>query len=216
MLVDRSGRLLAAVAALALSARVGMAAATEPDANVRDASGPVAGGPLSQEYAGFEAAPVGIAFGGSSVAPPSRVQPGGGVTFRFGRHRWRYAYLTPAQAGFFFSEQTMLLHAQIETGFVFPHPLQELEVGLGAGVGLLGIAYGPAVCDGSCKIGGVGPLLSPVVRYLFVDGPKMSVGASLRALIPVKMGRGNWGGAYFTGTGQLVLASIDVAFGSGR
>jgi hypothetical protein len=155
-------------------------------------------------------------LGGASVGGPSRFQPGGGATLRFGRHRWRLAYLTPAQVGFFFSEQTALLHAQLEAGFVFPRPLQRLEVGVGAGIGWLSIAYAPTGCDGSCKIGGVGPLFSPVVRYLFIDGPTMSVGASVRAVIPVRMGSGNWGGTDLRGAAQLVLAAIDVAFGSGR
>ena len=203
------------VAVLVLAAHAGNAAASETDANVRDGDGPSGQGPVRQEYAGFEGAPVGLAFGGASDGGPSRLQPGGGATFRFGRHRWRHGYLTPAEVGFFFSEQTLLLDAQVEGGFVLPRPLQKLEVGVGAGIGLLEIAYAPTGCDGSCKVGGVGPLFSPVVRYLFIDGPTMSVGASVRALIPVKMGSGNWGGTFLTGTGQLVLAAIDVAFGSG-
>jgi hypothetical protein len=68
----------------------------------------------------------------------------------------------------------------------------------GAGVGLLRIAYAPTGCDGSCNIGGVGPSLSPVVRYLFIDGPGMTVGASLRAVIAVHVSPGDWLG-YFTG-----------------
>ncbi|HEY4393359.1 MAG TPA: hypothetical protein VGP64_04830, partial [Polyangia bacterium] len=119
-----------------------------------------------------------------------------------------------AQVGFFFSKQTTLLDAQLEIGLVLPRPLDRLEVGVGAGIGVLAIAYAP-ICDGSCKVGGSGPLFSPVVRYLFIDRPTMSIGASVRALIPVQIGRGNWSG-YFTGTGQLVLAAIDVAFGRGR
>jgi hypothetical protein len=215
MLVARSLGLLLAVAPLAVGARAGEAAAAAPDASLEDTSAPSRQGPLTQEYGGFEAAPMGLAFGGASAGGPSRFQPGGGATIRFGRHRWRFGYLTPAQTGFFFSEQTMLLHAQIEAGLVFPSPLHRLEVGLGAGIGVLSIAYAPTGCDGSCKIGGTGPLFSPVVRYLFIDGPRMTVGASVRALIPERIGRGNWSG-YFTDTGQLVLAAIDVAFGAGR
>jgi hypothetical protein len=216
MFLDRPHRVLLAVSVLVAGVHGGVAAAGEPDASVRDTSAPSAVGPLTQEYAGFEGAPMGFAFGGSDAAPPELFQPGGGAIFRFGRHRWELGYLTPAQVGFFFSEQTMLLHAQVEGGFVFPRPLQRLEVGVGAGIGLLEIAYAPTGCDGSCKVGGVGPLFSPVLRYLFIDGPRMSVGASVRAVIPVKMGSGNWGGTYLTGTGQLALAAIDVAFGSGR
>ena len=107
-----------------------------------------------------------------------------------------------------------MVDAQLEAGLVLPRPFRRLEVGLGAGIGVLAIAYA-SICDGACKIGGSGPLFSPVVRYLFMDGPKMTVGASVRALIPVQIGRGNWSG-YFTDTGQLLLAAIDVAFGSAR
>lgn len=171
-------------------------------------------GPLAQEWAGVEVAPLAGALGGTGDGAPSRVQPGVGITFRFARHRWRHGYLTPAEAGFFLGSQTSLLDLQMEGGLVFPEPLRGLEVGLGAGIGLLDLAYTTTGCDGPCKIGGVGPLVSPVVRYLFIDGPKMTIGASIRALIPVQIGRGNWTG-YFTGTGQLVLAAFDLALGSG-
>jgi hypothetical protein len=214
MFFGRPTRLLLAVAVLVLGASAGSAAATEPDASVQDAKRPSAAGPLKQEYAGIEASPLGIVFGDAPVTP-SRYQPGGGAIFRFGRYRWRYAYLTPAELGFFFSSETILLHAQIETGLVLPGPLSRLEVGLGAGLGLVRIAYANTGCDGTCSIGGVGPLFSPLVRYLFVDDPKLSVGASVRALIPVMTPTGDWFG-YFTGAGQIVLAAVDVAFGSGR
>ena len=51
-------------------------------------------------------------------------------------------------------------------------------------------------------------------RQLLAGRP-VTVGASRRALLPMHVAPGDWFGSSL-GNGQLMLAAVDVAFGSGR
>ena len=83
---------------------------------------------------------------------------------------------------------------------------------MAAGVGVLAIQYAESGCDGSCNVGGAGVMLSPVVRYLFRDGPGWTMGATLRAAIPLHVPSGDWFG-HHTGRAVLYLVGFDVALG---
>jgi hypothetical protein len=206
-----------AVVAAALSAPAAVAQASETPTATTTASEAGQGSPLEQEWVGIEIAPLSFALGtardGSS---PERARVGLGGTLRLLRHSWTHAYIIPLEAGVFVAGSggaIILAHVQTEAGVVLTGPLRGLELGMGAGAGILAMSYGNNDCDGSCNLGGAGPLLSPVVRYLLGDGPRFTMGVTVRAVIPLHVPDGNYFG-YFTGPGTLVLAGIDLAIGS--
>jgi hypothetical protein len=169
-----------------------------------------------QEFVAIEVSPLSFNLG-SAPQSPTRVQPGPGGTLRLLRHRWRRAYVTPLQAGVFVGElggATILAHADVEGGFILPlnGDTQAFELGLAAGAGILAIPYA-TTCDGSCNVGGAGPLLSPVVRYIAWGSTHFTTGFTLRAMIPLVVPTGDWFG-YYTGRAILFLAAVDLAFGS--
>jgi hypothetical protein len=179
---------------------------------------------LSFEYFGLELTPGSIMLTDPPVfdgeTPPPRAQIGGGITIRAIRRRWEYGYLTAFQAGFYVSrasgngQDTIVARLEMEGGAIVPGTDRRLEVGLGAGIGVLGIGYA-SHCDGTCRKGGSGALISPVVRYLFVDRPHVTIGASLRAIIPLST---NGGEACFgdcTGFGSVMLGSVEFGIGRG-
>jgi hypothetical protein len=151
---------------------------------------------------------------GGGVTP--RLGLGVGGMLRFGRHRWSRGYFTPVELGGFVTvsgDLVISLRALTEGGAVFRGGLGVLEVGLGVGAGLLGIAHGDNHCDGTCLIGGKGVLLSPVVRYLFNDTTRVPVGIVLRGEVPLLEPSGG-GFGYFTGWGSQVLLGLDLGVGS--
>jgi hypothetical protein len=169
-----------------------------------------------QEWAAIEVSPLSFNLG-SAEQSPTRVQPGPGGTLRLLRHRWKRAYVTPIQAGLFIGElggATILAHVDVEGGFILPlnADTQAFELGLAAGAGILAVPYA-TTCDGSCNIGGAGPLLSPVVRYVAWGFSRFTAGFTLRAVIPLVVPTGDWYG-YYTGRAILFLAAVDLAFGS--
>jgi hypothetical protein len=148
---------------------------------------------------------------------PPRMVPGIGGTLRLLRHKWPFAYVTPIQAGLFLGglgDDSILVHAGVEGGVVLRDGVKALEVGLGAGAGILAVHYA-TTCDGSCNIGGAGALLSPVVRFLYLGRPGLSAGGVLRAVIPLQVPDGDWFGHY-TGRGVTLLFGIDLAWGPRR
>ena len=58
-------------------------------------------------------------------------------------------------------------------------------------------------------------MVSPVVRYLFLDGSNVSVGASVRAVVPLTDPNGDWFG-YYTGFGSILLGAVEFGFGVGK
>ena len=89
---------------------------------------------------------------------------------------------------------------------------RRLEIGMGTGLGILAMTYNTAQCDGSCNLGGAGWMVSFVARYLFLVGPTMTVGAGVRAVIPISVPEGEVFG-YFTGRGNMLLGGLEVGFG---
>ena len=133
------------------------------------------------------------------------------------RLRWTNAYWTPVEAGLFVGapdqvSNVILAHVQTEGGVRLPLSGGEaLELGLAAGFGILAIPYA-VDCDGTCDVGGVGILVSPVARYLFHTDSHWSVGAVLRGVVPLLAPHDRVFG-YITGRGAILLGGVDVAFG---
>lgn len=218
--VRRIAPLLCAVAAL--TAGRGAARAAEGEDDERGDPGPTS---LSQEYVGFELTPASLLLtstpvAGNGEAPPSRLQAGPGAAIRVGRHRWEFAYVIPFQAALYVStvnsggNDTIAARLEFEGGLIVPGTDRRLEIGLAPGVGILAIGYS-VDCDGSCRRGGAGAMVSPVVRYLFRDGPSVTIGASLRALIPLSVPRSEVCFGYCTGFGSVLLGGVEVGIGRG-
>jgi len=170
------------------------------------------------EWIGVELSPVARSAGPSSLgASPERWQLGLGGIVRTMRLRWSHAYWTPIQTGLFVEQnsdnQTIYLHVETEGGFRLPLAggSQAVELGLAAGAGILTIPFRTA-CDGSCNVGGAGAILSPVARYLVREGSGLTVGFTLRAVVPLQVPDGEFWG-YFTDRGFLFLGGVDMAFG---
>jgi hypothetical protein len=203
---------------IALCARPSLARAGEEETG--DAA-PVA---LAQEIIGFDLTPVSVmltsppSFAGET--PPPRVQAGPGAAIRLARHRWEYAYGIPVQAGLYVSttspsgQDTIVARLETEGGVIIPGTDRRLEVGLAAGAGVVAIGYA-AHCDGTCRKGGSGAMISPVVRYLFRDGPSVTIGASLRALVPLSVPSGDSCFGYCTGFGSVMLGGVEFGIGRG-
>jgi len=142
----------------------------------------------------------------------SRIGAGGGIALRFARHRWERGYFTPISVGLFLGSDTGYAHALTEAGLIVPGTGRRLELGAAIGVGVLRIAYSPH-CDGDCNVGGVGLMIAPVARWLFVSRSDLTVGASLRAVLPLSgtSGRGWFGD--FSGWGSILLGGLEIGFG---
>jgi hypothetical protein len=164
---------------------------------------------LRQEIAGVELAPLAV---GTETAVL-----GYGGTLRFGRHRWPGTYWTPIQAGVFAGgeglDQVIIAKLQTEGGFVFHSPIGAVELGLGAGAGILLMENAPYGCDGTCWSGGRWMMVSPVLRYLFRDRPTHTVGIFIRGEVPVGSAEG--GGSHITDHGMAFLFGLDLAGGRG-
>jgi len=173
---------------------------------------------LTQEWIGVEITPLSFPLRGAPCCDRetslSPVQAGIGGTLRLLRHRWEHAYVVPVEAGVYVGSTgsgTTYLHVQAEGGLVVPGTNRRLEMGLGAGAGILGMTYANG-CDGSCAIGGAGALLSVVARYLFVDRPHVTVGANVRAVLPLNQTRGEWFG-HLMAWGDMLLAGVEIGLG---
>src|SRR5438132_5913048 len=117
---------------------------------------------VTQEWLGLELTPLSVALTGTPCCRPgaslSPVQAGLGGSLRLLRHRWTHAYVIPVEAGLYVSETdspTVFVHVQAEGGLIVPGTDRRLEVGLGAGAGVLNMDYANG-CDGMCAIGGAG------------------------------------------------------------
>lgn len=174
---------------------------------------------LTQEWIGVELTPLSFPLRGAPCCDRptslSPVQAGAGGTLRLLRHRWEHIYVIPVEAGLYVGSTgsgTTFLHVQAEGGLVLPGTNRRVEIGLGAGAGILSMTYANG-CDGSCAIGGAGALLTLVARYLFVDSPHVTVGANLRAVLPLNQTRGEWVG-HLMAWGDMLLAGVEVGLGS--
>ena len=161
-----------------------------------------------REWVGVELTPVSLGLGsGPDGRAPQRLQAGGGGTLRLLRRAWGRGYLVPLEGGGYLGNgsDTIFLFAAVEGGAM----LGRWDLGLAAGAGMLAMSYGQG-CDGSCLIGGAGPLLAPVVRYTFVEHGAVTLAALTRLVIPLHRPSGDWFGHY-SGRGVLLLAGFEVA-----
>jgi len=210
---SRRGILLALSVAVALSARARVTRAAETETE----TGAPRSTALRQEWVGVELTPVSMALAsccdehGGSL---DKFQAGPGGTLRLLRYRWEHAYVIPIQAGVYVSSgnATIFTHVQTEGGVIVPGTDRRLELGMGAGLGILAMKYA-VQCDGSCILGGSGWLISFAARYLFLDGPRVTVGAGARVIIPVTDSRGTESWGYFTGGGNMILGALEIGFG---
>ena len=171
------------------------------------------------EWAGAELLPLSVNAGSvpSWETPPTRFRAGLGGMLRGPRLQWPNVYWTPLEVGGFVAGDRsgangiVLMQVATEGGLRLPIGPGTFELGLGAGLGGLAIDYGTD-CDGTCAIGGVGPMLSPVVRYL-LDAGHWSVGLVVRGAVPLRVPHGEWLST-MTGFGALVMGGMEVAFGS--
>jgi len=172
---------------------------------------------VAQEVVGLELTPTSFALGSPSDGrpDPQRARLGLGGVLRFGRHRWDSSYWTPVQAGLYLAgdgfDKVISARIQTEVGRVFRFGGTALEAGLAAGPGILAVQY-PGACDGNCNLGGFGLEISPVVRYLVHTAAPYTLGAVLRAEIPLLA----WSDNCFNscnGRAVLILGGIEAAFG---
>lgn len=196
---------------------VGVALGALPSAtHAADAEASAPGtGTVRQEWVGVELTPASVSLASCCDRSGSlqRFQVGLGGNLRLFRHRWEHVYFTPLQAGLYVSSgvDTIFTHVQMEGGVIVPGTHRRLELGLGTGIGVLAMKYA-STCDGSCNVGGAGWLISFAARYLFLDGPRFTAGAGVRALIPTTAPSGEvWG--HFTGRGSMLLAALELGFG---
>jgi hypothetical protein len=135
---------------------------------------------LRVEWVGVELSPLSVTTGHAPARDVGlAVHAGLGGTLRAFRLRWTNAYWTPLEAGLFVGSRdqvgnVILAHVQTEGGVRLPlGGGQAVELGLAAGAGILAIPYS-VDCDGTCVVGGVGIVVSPVARYLFNAGGRCS------------------------------------------
>jgi hypothetical protein len=174
---------------------------------------------LRLEWVGVELLPLSLNIGSAppEFTSPNRFRAGEGGTLRFLRLQWTKAYWTPVEGSIFVAgggtgaDGTVLLQVLTEGGARLPLGDGTLELGAGLGLGGLQIDY-PGYCDGDCAIGGVGPMLSPVARYLLRQMGHWSLGFVVRGEVPLRVPHGEWL-AHIEGFGALVLGGVDVAFG---
>jgi hypothetical protein len=201
------------VCVLLASLRIASAWAQAPVAP----SPPADAGFLERESFGFELSPVVFnGFRSRIDRPlPPRYSFWPALGLRLHRLRWSSGYWTPAQLGFGWGmggESGLLAQLQTELGYVH-RGRGTLEVGLGLGVGLFQVEASPSSCDGACTLGGHGWLVSPVVRYLFLDRTdRLSLGLFARVVWPAtENGFGIQGHRLGRATG--FLAGLDLGLG---
>jgi len=172
---------------------------------------------LTQEWFGVELMPIGIALPDRPTnreGSVSTLHAGLGGNIRLGRHRWRYAYMIPVEAGLFVSaagKQVIFAHVETEAGLIVPGTDRRLEIGLGLGLGVLSMEYA-AGCDGPCTLGGAGWLVSLAARCLIIDQPRWTMGVNLRGVYPRQDPDGEFFG-YFVGGGKMVFTGLEFGFG---
>jgi hypothetical protein len=136
------------------------------------------------------------------------------------RRRWTHAYMTPLQFGIYRSvgntgpNDTILARIETELGLIVPGTARRLEFGLAGGIGVLAIGYSRQ-CETTCRLGGAGLLFSPVIRYLFRDGPNVTIGASVRAIVPLPTLSTELCFGYCRGFGSILLGGVEFGFGRG-
>jgi hypothetical protein len=146
------------------------------------------------EWIGVELSPAWLnlsARPSAEESPPSMLSAGLAGTVRLFRLRFPgtdTGYWTPLQAGVGVAgagAAGFLAHLSTEAGFrVGLAGDRSLEVGLALGAGVLGIEFSNG-CDGSCWVGGLPVVMSPVARLAILDGDWLSTSVVVRALVPV-------------------------------
>jgi hypothetical protein len=179
------------------------------------------------EWLGLELSPVSSYLGNfpdavaSGEPPPSRLALGLGGDLRAFRSTWpehRFFYWTPLSLSAWVAlpdRQILLLGLQTELGWRFVHlgPYL-LEWGVGLGVGGMAV-QGATRCDGVCAIGGIGGLISPVIRLVtdrHGDRSGLNAGAFIRLAVPVGSDSDSPLGS-FRGHATLILAGVDIGYG---
>ena len=181
---------------------------------------PAFGTVVRQEWIGAEVANLSFNLGSPPYGDdhPSRLQPGVGLQLRLFRHRWRNGpYWTPLQMGSYYGwgrdgDWTFFAGAQTEVGGVLRIGDQILELGLGAGFGMLAIRYGE-INTSALVLGGLGLMASPVVRYLFREARSHTLGLVVRAEIPLSPPPESAEHPAYGGRGMLFLLGFDAGFG---
>lgn len=204
-------RFLLALCVVAVLTMAAGARAAEAESN---ATSPA----LTQEWIGFEVTPVSLALASAPAGRAGHIdtfQTGPGAGVRLGRYRWQHTYVIPVQANLYPTSggQTLFAQLQVEGGLIVGSD-RRLELGIGVGLGILAMSYA-TTCDGSCVVGGVGPLISIVARYLFVATPTWTLGVSSRIIVPMSTPRSEFIGGYYTGSGSMMLGGLEVALGRG-
>jgi hypothetical protein len=181
--------------------------------------------PRRLEWVGVELAPFSTHLGrfpdpfATGRRQPPRWALGVGVDVRAFRFVWpepRF-YFAPVQVGAAVSlagATTQLYKLGTEVGYHLRRGGFVLEAGAGLGLGGLAIE-GEGNCDGSCVIGGLGLIFTPVVRVMAEtreDGGGLTAGLLARLLFPVGGGNDTVLGN-FQGRATLILVGLDVSYG---
>ena len=203
------------LSALAAAAMLMATASTRALAAVDDEPEPAT---MKKEWVGLELTPVSYA----TSPPPNDYrydgsfatwQGGPGGTIRLLQFRWKYAYVIPFMAGLYVTSgnRTIFAHTGAEGGVIVPGTDRRLELGVGLSVGVLAIRYGN-FCDGSCVIGGNGPMATVAARVLLWNAPTFTAGISVRAFLPL-MGSTEEGFGWYEGNSGIVMGAVEVGFG---
>lgn len=197
---------LVAVAASALLAAVSSQATATPASPPAD---------TRAELVGLEIDALSLSLAGPV---DSHVKAGIGGMVRFGKLTWTHAYWTPIELGIFLGgsgfKDVMLGRVLTEGGLRIKGGFGTFELGLGAGPGLLAIAT-PGQCDGTCRLGGAGLVLSPVLRYLVANLAPVPLGLIARGEVPTST-REDLRYGYSRGYGAAVLFGVEVGSGQWR
>jgi hypothetical protein len=209
--------LLAVVAGAVLAVPPRARAAQAEEAEEADATA-TATATLTREWVGLELTPVSLATSdppndgrGDGSFKTFQAGPGGNV--RLFRFRREYVYLIPILAGLYVSSGngTIFAHMMTEGGLIVPGTGRRLELGAGLGLGILAMHYS-VDCDGSCTIGGNGLMASLAARFLFWNGPGLTAGINVRAIVPLAEPSGQVFG-YYRGHSSVVMGALEVGFG---
>lgn len=147
------------------------------------------------EWLGLELSPILV---GQSIGYPDRgdfkgksvsiLQIGGSGVLRFVRQNRPGYYWTPVEVGLGVFEREMSLLAMAATEIGFRFALSgggSIELGSALGVGGIMLGY-ENYCDGTCSIGGQGPILSPVGRVVSSARGHFTGALVARAFVPLQ------------------------------